>query len=324
MPLLKCTYKPPVLFKNNHFNTAYKTLFFSDTIEYSRARIKTSDDDFIDLDFSLVGSETVVLALHGLEGSSQSKYIISALNYLNSQNIDGAALNFRGCSGEDNNKPYSYHSGKTDDVDLAIDYLLSLNKYRNIFLLGYSMGGNIALKYMGTSKNMPSEIKGAAAISVPCDLKGSATVLESIPNILYQNMFMKTLKEKSLLKLMKFPEANLSKESIENTKTFKDFDNAVTAPLFGYKNADDYWERNSSKQFISEIYKPTLLINALDDSFLSESCFPFSEIENHKKVYFETPKHGGHVGFNSTLFGKDLLWSEKRVYQFIKHNISQI
>jgi len=322
MPLLKSTYKPSVLFRNNHFNTAYKTLFFVDSIQYSRERLKTNDGDFVDLDISVVGSDTLVLALHGLEGSSQSKYIISVLNYLNLQNIDGAVLNFRGCSGEDNNKPYSYHSGKTDDVDLAITYFLSQNKYRNIFLLGYSMGGNVALKYMGTSKNMPTEIKGAIAISVPCDLKGSAVALESLPNILYQNMFMKTLKEKSLLKLNKFPEANLNKEAIVNTKTFKDFDNVVTAPLFGFKNAEDYWEKNSSKQFISEIYKPTLLINALDDSFLSESCFPFTETQNHKKVYFETPKSGGHVGFNSTLFGKDLLWSEKRIFQFINHNIS--
>ncbi|MBE0423182.1 MAG: alpha/beta fold hydrolase [Lutibacter sp.] len=322
MPLLKSTYKPTVLFRNNHFNTAYKTLFSAETITYNRARINTNDDDFIDLDFASVGSETVVLVLHGLEGSSQSKYIISVLNYLNSHNIDGAALNFRGCSGEDNNKPYSYHSGKTDDVDLAISHLLAKNIYRNIFLLGYSMGGNVALKYMGTYKKLPDEINGAMAISVPCDLEASAIKLASYHNILYQNRFMKTLKEKSLLKLMKFPEANLNKETIENAKTFKDFDNAVTAPLFGYKNAKDYWEKNSSKQFISEIYKPTLLINALDDSFLSESCYPFTETQNHKKVYFETPKYGGHVGFNSTLFGKDLHWSEKRILEFINHNIS--
>lgn len=322
MPIIKSTYKPTVLFRNHHFNTAYKRLFFTKTIHYSRERIKTSDDDFIDLDSASVGSDTLVLALHGLEGSSQSKYIISVLNFLNSQNIDGAALNFRGCGGEDNYKPYSYHSGKTDDVDLAITHLLSLNKYRNIFLLGYSMGGNIALKYMGTSKNTPFEVKGAVAISVPCDLGGSANALESLSNLLYQNMFMKTLKEKALLKLNKFPEANLNKVAIESSKTFKDFDNAVTAPLFGYKNAEDYWQTNSSKQFIPEIQKPALLINALDDSFLSESCFPFSETKNHQKVYFETPKYGGHAGFNSTLFGKDLLWSEKRVLEFIKHNIS--
>ena len=322
MPILPSTYEPTVLFRNTHFNSAYKTLFFIDTIHYSRKRIKTTDDDFIDLDISSVGSDTLVLALHGLEGSSQSKYIVSVLNYLNSQNIDAAALNFRGCGGEDNNKPYSYHSGKTDDVDLAITYILTQNKYRNIFLLGYSMGGNVALKYMGTFKNIPYEIKGAVAISVPCDLKGAASALESFQNTLYQNRFMKTLKDKSLLKLKKFPKANLSEEAIMEAKTFKDFDDAVTAPLFGYNNAEDYWEKNSSKQFISEIYKPTLLINALDDSFLSESCFPFLETENHKKVYFEAPKYGGHVGFNSTIFGKDLWWSEKRVFEFIKHNIS--
>ncbi len=322
MPIIKSTYYPSLLFKNAHFNTIYKTLFHKNTISYRRERILTPDADFLDLDFSTVGSKTLVIAMHGLEGSSQSKYIISVISYLNSCKIDCVAINFRGCSGEDNNHLHSYNSGKTDDVQIVINHLLENYTYKNIILLGYSMGGNITLKYLGETTNLPSEIKGAIAISVPCDLEGSSYALATWNNFIYMNRFLKTLKEKTLLKLEKFPKNGIDKDIVLKATSFKDFDNAVTAPLFGFKNAEDYWKESSSKQFIPTIRKPTLLINALDDSFLSESCFPFQEAKNHSYLNFETPKYGGHVGFNSSFFGKDVLWSENRILSFIKHIIS--
>ncbi len=322
MPLLKSTYKPSFLFKNHHFNTVYKTLFLKNTITYFRKRIKTPDADFIDLDFSTKKATTIVIVMHGLEGSSQSKYIIAAIEYLNTYAIDCVAVNFRGCSGEDNYKSYSYNSGKTNDLELVISYVLENYNYKNIFLLGFSMGGNIALKYMGETATIPFEIKGAIAISAPCDLKGSSEALANWYNSIYLNKFLKTLKSKSLLKLKTFPESNLNKEAIVNSKTFKDFDNAVTAPLFGYKNAEDYWKKCSSKQFIPNINKPTLLISAKDDSFLSKSCYPYKEATKNKHFFLETPNYGGHVGFNSFHFKKDTLWSEKRILQFIHRVIS--
>ena len=322
MPIIKSTYKPTFLFKNAHLNTIYKTLFYSKKNSYTRKRIYTEDNDFIDLDFSVNNSETLVIAMHGLEGSSNSNYITSVVNYLNLNNIDCLAVNFRGCSGEDNKQPYSYNSGKTDDISLIINYILNNYNYKNIVLLGYSMGGNITLKYMGESSKIPHQIKGAIAISTPCDLEGSSNVLSNWNNAIYLNRFMITLKEKALLKLKKFPDCNINKPAIIKAKTFRDFDNAVTAPLFGYKNASDYWTQCSSKQFLKNINIPTLLINALDDSFLSASCHPFNEAKNHKKLFFEASKYGGHVGFNSSFFGKDTLWSENRILQFINHIIS--
>jgi len=322
MPIIQSNYKPSFIFKNAHVNTIYKTLFYSETNSYKRKRIKTKDNDFIDLDFSIKDSETLVIAMHGLEGSSKSKYIISAINYLNLNNIDCIAVNFRGCSGEDNNQPYSYNSGKTDDVSLIINYILDNYNYKNIVLLGYSMGGNITLKYMGETTKIPHQIKAAIAISAPCDLEGSSKVLSNWNNAIYLNRFMVTLKEKALLKLERFPNCQLNKSMISNAKTFNNFDDAVTAPLFGYKNAKDYYTHCSSKQFLKDINIPTLLINALDDSFLSASCHPFQEAENNKKLFFEASKYGGHVGFNSSLFEKNTCWSENRVLQFINYNIS--
>ncbi|WP_456460943.1 YheT family hydrolase [Lutibacter sp.] len=323
MPIVKSTYQPPLLFKNNHFNTIYKTLFFKNNIIYKRKRISTPDNDFLDLDFSIVGSNTLVIAMHGLEGSSRSHYLVSVINYLNSKKIDCVALNFRGCSGEDNNQLYSYNSGKTDDLSTVLNFILKHYSYKNIVLLGYSMGGNITLKYMGETNNkIPSEIKGAVAISVPCDLEGSSDALAKWDNTVYIQRFLKTLKKKTFIKLKKFPNNNIDKAAVLNAKTFEDFDNAVTAPLFQFKNAKDYWNKCSSKPFIPHINKPTLLISALDDSFLNESCYPIEEAENHKYLIFEMPKYGGHVGFNTSYLGKDLLWSEKRISNYIEHIIS--
>lgn len=322
MPVIESSYKPSLLFKNTHINTVYKTLFFSGNSTYKRERITTDDNDFLDLDFSTNNSETIVIAMHGLEGSSKSKYIVSVVNHLNNNNVDCVAVNFRGCSGEDNNHIYSYNSGKTDDVVTIINHLLNNYNYKNIVLLGYSMGGNITLKYLGETAQIPSEIKGGIAISTPCDLEGSSNSLSNWNNTIYLKRFMMSLKEKTLHKLEKFPDAKLDKDAIANAKTFRDFDNAVTAPLFGYKNASDYWTQCSSKQFLKEIKLPTLLINALDDSFLSESCHPFNEATTNNNLFFEASKYGGHVGFNTSFLGKDLLWSENRILNYINHIIS--
>ena len=322
MPVINSTYKPDFLFRNTHLNTIYKTLFYKNEVDYQRKRIDTPDNDFLDLDFSTVNSTTLVIALHGLEGSSKSKYMLSACQYLNSQNIDCVAVNFRGCSGEDNTQLYSYNSGKTDDVDLILNYITSNYSYKNIVLLGYSMGGNITLKYLGETQQTHTALKGAVTISVPCDLEGSSNALATWNNTIYIQRFLRTLKKKSLTKIEKFPDNNLNKEAILHAKSFADFDNAVTAPVAGFKNAKDYWTQSSSRQFLPEIQLPTLIINALDDTFLSESCFPFKEATSNQQLFLETPTYGGHVGFNTAIYGKDPLWSENRIAQFIQHIIS--
>jgi hypothetical protein len=317
MPVIESKYTPNFIFKNRHINTTFKTLTYHQKVNYKRKRIETPDYDFLDLDFSINNSETCVIALHGLEGSSNSKYIISAINYLNTHKIDAVAVNFRGCSGEPNKQPYSYHSGKTDDLSLVIKYISTNYKYKNIFLLGFSMGGNIMLKYLGETENINPIIKGGIAFSAPCDLKGSSEALSSKQNKIYLNRFLKTLKEKALKTLNTYPNINLSKEKILKSKTFEDFDNAVTAPLFHFKNANDYYLKNSSINFIKNIKTPTLLVNALDDTFLSETCYPYKTCKNNKQVTFETPKYGGHVGFNTSFITKNNTWSEQRILQFI-------
>ena len=321
MPIVQSTYKPNFFFKNTHLNTSYKTLFTNQKINYSRKRITTPDNDFLDLDFSSVNSDTIVIACHGLEGSSNSKYIISACKYFNNEEIDCLAVNFRGCSGEDNNFVYSYHSGKTDDLSSIINFVIENYNYKNIVLLGFSMGGNIVLKYLGENTIIPSLIKCGVAVSVPIDLESSSRELEKPHNRFYLNRFMKTLRIKALTKIEKFPDCKLSKEDILNAETFEDFDNALTAPLFGFKNAKDYWDKSSSIHFLNQITTPSLILNAKDDTFLGENCFPFQFAENNSNLNLEIPNYGGHVGFNTSFNLNKNLWSENRIHQFIKHII---
>ncbi|SDW95879.1 hypothetical protein SAMN05444411_102551 [Lutibacter oricola] len=322
MPIIESNYSPSFIFRNTHLNTVYKTLFLSSEIDYKRVRILTNDNDFLDLDFSLTGSKTLVIASHGLEGSSNSKYIVSVVKYLNSKQIDCLALNYRGCSGEDNHILQSYHSGRSDDLATVIKYVEENYNYQNIVLLGYSMGGNITLKYLGENNNIPSKIKGAITVSAPCDLEGSSYELSKTINKVYINRFLKSLKKKAQLKIEKFPEANFNYSEIISAKNFTEFDNSFTAPLFGYKNAQDYWRKNSSLPLLKTIRKPTLVLSALDDTFLSKSCYPFEAATNNTHIYLETPKYGGHVGFNTSTNKTKNLWSETRIHQFIQHIIS--
>ncbi len=318
MPLITSTYNPSFPFTNTHINTIHKTLFFRGEINYARERITTPDDDFMDLDFSLTGSDTLVVAMHGLEGSSQSNYIISVTNYLNQQNFDVAAVNFRGCSGEDNRKIYAYNSGKTDDLDTILTYLTTNYDYQKIVLLGYSMGGNITLKYLGEQALRFPQVKCAIGVSVPCDLEGSSHALQAPQNKLYILRFLRSLIEKGVEKAEKYPDSILDADEIRRSKNFIDLDNSLTAPLFGFKDAFDYWQQSSSKQFLKDISIPTLVLSALDDTFLSESCYPFEIAQNHNSLYLETPKYGGHVGFNSPMWKSLNNWSERRIADFIK------
>ncbi len=282
------TYNPKYYFKSKHFNTVYRTLFQNINIVYQRKRLELNDGDFLDLDFSLVNSNKIAIVIHGLEGSSDSSYVKSMTRVLNDNNWDVVAINLRGCSGEPNRLLSSYHSGKTDDLKYVIHYLEKQYSYESYGLIGFSLGGNVTLKYLGeTGNELPSKIKSAATISVPCDLKGSSEEIAKFWNTVYMQRFLISLKKKSHIKLKQFPNSFLKEENIDKVKNFHDFDNMYTAPAHGFKDAFDYWKKNSSKQFINEIKVPTLLITAGDDPFLSQSCIPIQKQRTTKILFWK-------------------------------------
>ena len=318
MPLLTKDFKPNLALKNQHFNTVFRYYFNNENTQYQRQRVTLSDGDFIDLDIASVQAKTVIIATHGLEGSSKSNYIQALAREANQQDIDVVALNLRSCSGEPNLKLASYHSGKTEDLSEIIAYVIEHYNYEKIYLVGYSLGGNLTLKYMGEyADTMPSCIQAAVAVSVPCHLEGSALTLNSsFFRRLYLGNFLKTLKAKALDKLNRFPNT-MDKERIAQATDFVTFDDAFTAPSHGFKDAKDYWTKCSSKPFLKQIKRKTLLISALNDPFLDQSCYPFEAAKTNPNFYFLATKYGGHVGFSTSFSISKNNWLEQQILAFI-------
>ena len=222
MPVFSSDFLPSIPFRNGHFNTMYRPLFMKDKATYVRKRINTWDNDFFDLDFSLVGSDSLVLLIHGLEGSSDSKYIASNTNHLNNKGLDTVCFNLRSCSGEDNLLLATYHSGKTEDVDFVVNHLIEKYNYKNIVIVGFSLGGNLTLKYIGEKgDNIAPTIKGGIAVSVPIDIASAEKEMDKLKNKLYIEMFFKTMKNKILEKAHKFPAYNLDKDKLFKATKFK-------------------------------------------------------------------------------------------------------
>ncbi|MFK7899340.1 MAG: YheT family hydrolase [Cyclobacteriaceae bacterium] len=312
-------YKPSLLFKNGHFNTIYSFLFTkAKKLEYKRITIDTPDQDILDLDLALVGSDTLVILVHGLDGSSNVPYVSNLAHRLNEEGIDALALNQRNCSGRPNKFYRSYHSGKTEDLQTTIEYVLDKFDYKKIVLCGLSLGGNLVLKYVGEKgEKIDSNIYSAIGISVPCNLKDSAFHLDKGFNkVVYLDRMISSLNKKLLIKSKEFPSKGVSKQEIRKIKNFTDFDNAYTGPANGYPDAEAYWKDNSCIHYIKNCAIPTLLLNALDDPFLPASSYPYEIIKANPFLTMETPKHGGHVGFRSS-FASSKRYFEDRVVQLI-------
>ena len=288
-----------------------------DGVLYSRERIVTPDNDFLDLDWSRVNGQRCIILAHGLEGSSQSPYIQGMVQFFNSLGWDAVCWNLRGCSGEPNNTSRLYHSGCSDDLDTVVKWISSQFSYESLSLVGFSLGGNVILKYLGEmGKSLVSSVKGAVCFSVPCDLKCSAERLACPSNRLYMRTFLRSLKTKLEQKFSAFPDL-LSFEGFEQVKNFFQFDDRFTAPLHGYANAEDYYSKCSSKAVIGKIAIPTLLVSAKDDPMLGEGCFPVEQAQENSLFFLETPEHGGHAGFCSGS-SSGVFWSEQRTAEFLR------
>ena len=317
MPIVTSKYHPPFWSKNGTVATVFSGLYRKvDGVIQKRERIATRDHDFLDLDWSYTNQPTksVVILLHGLEGHGQRPYITGSAKLFNANGIDACAVNFRGCSGEDNKYFYSYHSGATDDLDDVIQHCIQVKKYEQIFIKGISLGGNITLKYCGEKRELPEEIKAVIAVSVPIDLSTSAAMLHKFRNKPYAINFLNHLKEKLHRKINNFPN-QIDLKTIKKIKTLYDFDEVYTSKAHGFINAQDYYQKCSSRQFISSIKTPTLLLNALNDTFLSAECFPIQEAKRNRNFFLEIPKEGGHVGF---ILKNNIYYNELRALEFIK------
>ena len=318
MPVLNSSsYRPSPFFRNGHIETIYPALFRKiNDVKYERERLTLSDGDFIDLDWLDNGSRNLIILTHGLEGSSDRQYIAGMARFFYEKKWDALAWNCRSCSGEMNLKFRLYHHGEIGDIGEVIQYALQLKNYEKIILAGFSMGGNISMKYLGVNgKEIPPAIKGCVAFSSPTDIEAGADILDKASNYIYKNRFLKQLKKKLFIKNEQFP-GRLDMGRFKEINKWRDFDEIYSAPLNGYADAAAFYEDASAKNFIPNITVPTLLVQAKNDPILPEECYPKDLCKKLENIFLEIPEHGGHVGFWKP--GERYAWSERRAWEFVQ------
>jgi predicted alpha/beta-fold hydrolase len=250
---------------------------------------------------------------HGLEGNSSRSYVLGMAKEALSKGFDVLAWNYRGCGAQLNRKAIFYHSGATYDLDTIIRY--ASPGYTEIALIGFSLGGNLTLKYLGEKRDRDPKIKGAVAISVPLDLGGACDQISKSAFGLYTRRFLKSLQLKIEKKSSLFPN-EFPMEKFASIRSLRDFDNTFTGPLHGFHDAEEYYQINSALQFLPDIEVPSLVLNAQNDPFLSPSCYPRQLAQQLDQVHFEFPIHGGHVGFMRSDSSQPF-YSETRAVEFI-------
>ena len=312
-------YSSPRWLPGGNLQTIYPALFIAKPkVSFRRERWETPDQDFIDVDFvdGQPGQPMVVL-FHGLEGSSDSHYSRSLMAAETARGWSGVIPHFRGCSGELNLAPRFYHSGDSGELDWILRRLqthfqaIGASKF---YVAGVSLGGNALLRWLGESQHQAEFVDAACSISAPLDLAGGGVTLAKGFNRLYTQSFLRTLKPKCLLKLQQFP-GLFDRDALLGARDLYTFDNIVTAPLHGYANTEDYWDRASAKHILHDISVPTLVLNARNDPFLPERYLPQSA---SSAVRLEYPQHGGHVGFSVGAPPGSLEWLPSRILHFLE------
>lgn len=285
-----------------------------------KERLELADGDFLDLEWRRQeegGGDRVVIFCHGLEANVGASYVQEIAGALSQKGWDVLAWNYRGCSGEMNRLPRFYHSGATEDLAAVVNHAIASHPTQKIDLVGFSLGGNLILKYLGEQGEQVSARLGrAVTFSVPCDLACSSVALDTVFNrVVYVRRFMKSLAGKIHQKHLLFPD-DLDPSRLKGVRTFGEFDACYTAPLHGFADAEDYWAQSSSRPFLARIRLPTLLVSAQNDPFLGPGCYPRTEAAESEFFHLEVPRKGGHVGFPSS--GGREPWMVERVLRFLE------
>lgn len=293
--------------------------FSSEAKDYYKEDFIFEDGDFTELAWSEKSKDPkhIVILFHGLGGSIHSHYIQGMMKTLSAINYTSVVMHFRGCSGKPNKTKRSYHAGETGDAKAFITHLKKSYPQAHLHAVGYSLGANMLLKLLAEYKEH-SPLHSAVAISAPLELEKCTHHINQGFAKVYQVYLLKALKDSLLQKVRLLDlksQYDLDEKRVKRIKSIYEFDDIYTAPVHGFKNAVDYYTKNSSRQFLKEIQTPTLLIHSLDDPFMPPSIFPDKK-ELSSSIVYEVGNYGGHVGFiEGTLF-KPEFWLEKRVKKF--------
>ena len=317
-------YRAPAWLRGGHLQTIYPRLLALPRVRYRRSRWETPDGDFIDLDWidrerAATEPAPLVVLFHGLEGSSGSPYAAALMAALRDAGWNGVVVHFRGCSGELNRLRRAYHSGDSAELDWILRRLRRSHT-SGLYAVGVSLGGNALLKWLGEQRSAASQVIDAAvAVSAPVDLQAAGNALDAGFNLVYTRNFLLTMKRKTLAKLERFPDL-CDRGLVLRSRTLREFDGIVTAPLHGFRDTDDYWTQASSKPWLRHIATPTLLINARNDPFLPAASLP-APAEVARCVTLDFPHEGGHVGFVSGPFPGHCGWLPSRILAFLRERV---
>ncbi|MFQ5888689.1 MAG: YheT family hydrolase [Gemmatimonadota bacterium] len=324
-------FRPPWWLSGPHLQTlAGRRLRPRSGVHYRRERIETPDGDFLDLDFASGGDgrsgggpSPFVLLLHGLEGSSSSGYMLESCRLLAGRGLRPIALNFRSRSGEPNLTRRFYHSGETGDLDHAIGVLANRLPDAEFGILGYSLGGNVLLKYLGErGEETHPRLRAACAVSVPFDLAASARHLQRGLGRLYSRLFLRSLRRNIRAKAALFPGA-YDLQAAARARTLWEFDDAVTAPVHGFVDAADYYSRSSSAAYLTRIRVPTLLLQAADDPFVPRDSLPVASMRANPWLSAALTRRGGHLGFvTRDRAGRWVFWAEREAARFLASHLT--
>ena len=308
----------PFYFPSRHLETIIPSIFNkTNQVTFEDERLELQDGDFLDLGWLKGNNRKLLVACHGLEGSHERHYIKRSARYFSKKNWDYLGWSYRGCGSELNRLPKQYYYGGIDDFSAVIDHALNTKRYDQIILLGFSMGGCLVNKYLGSKEDLDDRIKGGVSFSVSCDLKDSVTAVQQHHFGFYDKVFVKKLKDKLRLKAEAFDE--IRSIPVNSIKSFDDYHKYYTLRFHHLDSIEDFYKKSSCINYLDQISKPNLIVNALNDPILGERCYPYEKVKNHSFVFLETPKYGSHLGFS--LPRKEFSWMEVRTNEFIENQI---
>lgn len=313
--IIPSEFKPSRLLSNRHLQTVFPNILYpGPRLPLRRERQELPDGDFIDVDWTLGGHGPIVIVLHGLEGSIKSHYAARIMRRIHRLGWRGALPHFRGCSGEPNRLSIGYHSGFTQDLEYFTCLLKLREPHTPIAAVGYSLGGNVLLKWLGESPNS-RRLHTAVAVSVPFDLTDASNTVEHGVSQIYKWTLLGSMRRSSRRKFKRVP-APFPLPNIRKLRSFRAFDNALTAPLHGFRDADDYYITCSSRRYLKNIEVPTLVLHSSDDPLMTPASVP-NEDELSAAVTLELSHKGGHVGFVNGSLLRPNMWLTKRISQYL-------
>ncbi len=325
--IITSNFQPATFTANRHVQTLLPVFLRShSTVPCQYQRLTLPDGDFVDLAWNKIPAreetKPIIVIFHGLEGSIKSPYVMGIMRAFEKHDWHVVLMHFRNCSAQRNLAPRTYHSGETEDASYLLEWLQETYPSAPLFAIGYSLGGNMLLKLLGSNLSIP--LQAAVAVSVPLLLNVCADQMRRGFSRFYQYHLLRKMKQKLIGKFQQYDYhalIGLRRNEIRQLKDFWEFDAAFTAPINGFTDAQDYYHKSSSRQFLNGIKIPTLVIHSIDDPFMTPEIIPH-ENELSENVRLELSKHGGHVWFVSGNLLRPRFWLEERIPQFITSMLS--